>query len=451
MSPSTLDEEDIQVDHLLVEPHGEKGLDHYDICSTSKGVEKTITTEGICCNARQNDYGDAYGMLDGDFEAKMQELKYEFLDNILQVAEDENLHMICNVSCDSAEYLFDSGFTGNCLLDCSSNTKHLKSQISLEQDDDCDKSALHFTAKSISFRTPGLANLPLEHPDNHELYGAFSSTFYQGDCLDDKQWLKDGLSFGQQNLISCNVSNQNESGILSQKNADGRIPIPGIEMPERVYGSLCNLSDDGAFSSQIAASLDEHAGVDKHSAGTDFNRASRKISEYTNDVMTTKRLRKPTRRYIEETSEMKPKCSFESPNTTTVRSKDKVLHSRIQRQYNRRGAMQFFYEYYPDRMQSWKGRQRTNAKHLEKHHNGLMPPSKSTSVRSSSDFYYSVLQEDISDDCHRPIASQKTVVPVPRKQHRQWSLTEVVKLVDGVSQYGVGRWSEIKRISGETS
>lgn len=32
-----------------------------------------------------------------------------------------------------------------------------------------------------------------------------------------------------------------------------------------------------------------------------------------------------------------------------------------------------------------------------------------------------------------------------RKHHRQWTLTEVMKLIEGVSQHGVGRWTEIKR------
>lgn len=34
-----------------------------------------------------------------------------------------------------------------------------------------------------------------------------------------------------------------------------------------------------------------------------------------------------------------------------------------------------------------------------------------------------------------------------RKHHRAWSLTEVMKLVDGVAKFGAGRWSEIKRLS----
>lgn len=27
-----------------------------------------------------------------------------------------------------------------------------------------------------------------------------------------------------------------------------------------------------------------------------------------------------------------------------------------------------------------------------------------------------------------------------------WTLTEVMKLVDGISEYGVGRWTDIKRL-----
>ncbi|KAL2516389.1 TRF-like 6 [Forsythia ovata] len=34
-----------------------------------------------------------------------------------------------------------------------------------------------------------------------------------------------------------------------------------------------------------------------------------------------------------------------------------------------------------------------------------------------------------------------------RKHHRPWTLSEVVKLVEGVAKYGAGRWSEIKRLA----
>lgn len=34
-----------------------------------------------------------------------------------------------------------------------------------------------------------------------------------------------------------------------------------------------------------------------------------------------------------------------------------------------------------------------------------------------------------------------------RKHHRAWTLVEVIKLVEGVSKCGAGRWSEIKRLA----
>lgn len=33
-----------------------------------------------------------------------------------------------------------------------------------------------------------------------------------------------------------------------------------------------------------------------------------------------------------------------------------------------------------------------------------------------------------------------------RKHHRLWTISEVRKLLEGVSQYGVGRWSRIKKL-----
>lgn len=56
---------------------------------------------------------------------------------------------------------------------------------------------------------------------------------------------------------------------------------------------------------------------------------------------------------------------------------------------------------------------------------------------------------DSSDD-----ASKDNIVTVPtakggirRKHHRAWTLAEVMRLVEGVSRYGAGRWSEIKRLA----
>lgn len=52
---------------------------------------------------------------------------------------------------------------------------------------------------------------------------------------------------------------------------------------------------------------------------------------------------------------------------------------------------------------------------------------------------------DTSDD---NVATVPTVKGgMRRKHHRAWTLSEVMKLVEGVSRYGAGRWSEIKRLA----
>ncbi|GKV09865.1 hypothetical protein SLEP1_g21304 [Rubroshorea leprosula] len=50
-----------------------------------------------------------------------------------------------------------------------------------------------------------------------------------------------------------------------------------------------------------------------------------------------------------------------------------------------------------------------------------------------------------SDDNVARLPTSK--VRIRRKHHRAWTLHEVMKLVDGVSKYGAGRWSEIRRLA----
>lgn len=52
---------------------------------------------------------------------------------------------------------------------------------------------------------------------------------------------------------------------------------------------------------------------------------------------------------------------------------------------------------------------------------------------------------DYSDDYVVSVPTEKG--GMRRKHHRPWTLSEVVKLVEGVARYGAGRWSEIKRLA----
>ncbi|KAL8504478.1 hypothetical protein ACS0TY_015878 [Phlomoides rotata] len=64
--------------------------------------------------------------------------------------------------------------------------------------------------------------------------------------------------------------------------------------------------------------------------------------------------------------------------------------------------------------------------------------------KDDSDNCRTIVHLKENDDC--PTAESTMEVNGRRKHHRVWSITEVRKLIDGVSQYGVGRWSRIKKL-----
>ncbi|KAK6152392.1 hypothetical protein DH2020_015027 [Rehmannia glutinosa] len=60
-----------------------------------------------------------------------------------------------------------------------------------------------------------------------------------------------------------------------------------------------------------------------------------------------------------------------------------------------------------------------------------------------------VVSQNKRDDCLTAEITEE--VSVRRKHHIVWTIAEVRKLIDGVSQYGVGRWSRIKKLFFSTS
>ncbi|GAB2303164.1 hypothetical protein Dimus_037160 [Dionaea muscipula] len=57
-------------------------------------------------------------------------------------------------------------------------------------------------------------------------------------------------------------------------------------------------------------------------------------------------------------------------------------------------------------------------------------------------------QDFDSDDEYIPVYSdpkKRISEKTRRKRNKLWSLPEVVKLVDGISQFGVGKWTAIRR------
>ncbi|KAJ0970319.1 hypothetical protein J5N97_023196 [Dioscorea zingiberensis] len=89
-----------------------------------------------------------------------------------------------------------------------------------------------------------------------------------------------------------------------------------------------------------------------------------------------------------------------------------------------------------------------------KANNTQVPSSDSTSTGTSrsgpcDDSTYYASLDGSSDDSVEIF--RKAKIRSKRKNHRQWTLDEITQLIDGVSQYGVGKWTYIKRFSFSTS
>ncbi|KAJ0970332.1 hypothetical protein J5N97_023209 [Dioscorea zingiberensis] len=89
-----------------------------------------------------------------------------------------------------------------------------------------------------------------------------------------------------------------------------------------------------------------------------------------------------------------------------------------------------------------------------KANNTQVPSSDSISTSTSrsgpcDDSTYYASLDGSSDDSVEIF--RKAKIRSKRKNHRQWTLDEITQLIDGVSQYGVGKWTYIKRFSFSTS
>ncbi|XP_072987809.1 uncharacterized protein [Typha latifolia] len=247
-----------------------------------------------------------------------------------------------------------------------------------------------------------------------------------------------GLDVAQSGTMESNYENfteiDNVSGLLecslpSYEQEDDLIWLPGSSLPEGLYVPFTEISDSRLLvvggGGGGGAKNDEFSGQD--AAASDFSEAVKIESTHSNfegksTLKTTKRLRKPTRRYIEEISEQKSKsCNGRLKPLTDTRGS--VIHMA-----------------HGLRAQRGRPRKRTDVMGNE--------DISSKTLASQASSYLQLCEFEsqpyISNDYDIMNRYEKTTAR--RKHHRLWTISEVIKLVDGVSQYGVGRWTEIKRL-----
>ncbi|PKI64306.1 hypothetical protein CRG98_015313 [Punica granatum] len=335
----------------------------------------------------------------------------------------------------------------------------------------------------------------LDNLSIRELHETFRATFGRETTVKDKAWLKRRILMGLTN--SCDVSATN----FTIK--DNKVPTTGNEGNSKKECSLAKFSGPvRAMDESNKSSAVENINYEEDSQVVSAKRLrshvlvdSYKPDGTNQEEATAKRMRKPTRRYIEELSDVESRertsrltssyrgsgqGSPQSYATKSVRSDSRTFVtrldsfagfqvpcvSRLRRSRPRKDVMSLMKFHHSSMGAAAKIVKKALHSYQSANEGGnnyarvnsipkqLVEESEiygHTAVTNNTEGDQNTTQRDSgsSED-----VSNDNVVTVPtakggmrRKHHRAWTLSEVMKLVDGVSRYGAGRWSEIKRLA----
>ncbi|CAA7043037.1 unnamed protein product [Microthlaspi erraticum] len=304
-----------------------------------------------------------------------------------------------------------------------------------------------------------LDNLPIK-----ALQETFRATFGRDTTVKDKTWLKRRITMGLTN--SCDVPTTN-------------LTIKDKKLVANQEKST-DMSDEVRATNPSGHSLRGN----HYCAGEEFSSEER----------AAKRVRKPTKRYIEELSETDEKQQNDNKSVVLPSSKDQRLSEKSE---VRSISVSSGKRVTVTRMVSLAGseievpfvshvrrsRPRENIMALMESHSSCLEAKASagdsnlnlnpsqlnsdvvnrgsvfaTSHNNNEEHILSEVDQDMEPeymDSSGNSSDDNSNVNVPimqgaglrRKHHRAWTLSEVTKLVEGVSKYGAGKWSEIKKLS----
>ncbi|XP_068639432.1 uncharacterized protein [Aristolochia californica] len=426
----------LEVEHLLAVPDDETILEDDVLCFESKNSEKFLLVDDVPCSDDCHQLNTDSGALDCSImQDGKQEPKFDFLDSILQGLNDDSVDDTAGLSSECADYLLGIGMgslqTGE-LAACFG-----EKDVGVTEMSDLSNAVVPLPNQSTTL---------LDKMTIRELHETFQSTFGRDTSVKDKQWLKRRILFGLQNFMELkNVSGLIDSGPSSNDNEDNLLFTAGSR-------ALLESKD-------INDILKPNFSVGETTGYQGSN-----LEDEKNRLLTLKRQRKPTRRYIEESSDVTCRHSSGKLETPHTSSMDKILQFRSHnQQVCRRGfrtegmigredivARSATENHKPRR---GRGRPRKNFRSLVGHDSNERKEHELLSVFPTinpalASSQYESPDEDVSDD---NILVRRSGKAMRRKHHRLWNLSEVMKLIEGVSRFGVGRWTDIKRLLFATS
>lgn len=339
-----------------------------------------------------------------------------------------------------------------------------------------------------------------------ELHELFKVTFGRETTVKDKQWLKRRIAMSLTN--SCDVSattfivKDNKIVRKFEDNSGNMNAASLITSETMTEEEDVNFKDSSAVK---AREIDDNQVVSEtklrnHSMGYGLE-----DENHQTDQRAAKRIRKPTKRYIEELSENEsrehsPRMLISNKTaghghvspTSYVRPAARNAFSELRTYVTRSDSLGGSDVQIPCVSRVRRSRPRKDITSLMKFHPiGMGEAAKLSnkllehSSDADSEIPDNVLKSRMPAKFHQPSSepvkekqcpetgtvelrpelrpkradpfshtSDDDIVTVPtakggmrRKHHRAWTLVEVIKLVEGVSRCGAGRWSEIKRLS----
>ncbi|GMH09811.1 hypothetical protein Nepgr_011652 [Nepenthes gracilis] len=414
----TMVAEEIAAEHLLPGPkidnagalyfdeNFDKGLEiddissifHYGLKSNSGGLDSNTSGEG------------------------KDELKCGGFDAILHEDEVADLRPTIGLTTACEDYYLD--------VDFSQKVPELDYHFCEESDSRNSGSESH---------SPGTSNEAVREPesyirgpdspnDYYEMTIPCESHWSLGSTCGSEMLVKDKM--GQKGLATCDLKDNVEAkpvaGLLSSgkpHKSEKKINLCHGLNPERVAWTSARGKFD--ISASLVGETVDGDDLSMQKVFTDISYEVRKVGP----LLRQKRLRKPTRRYIEESSQLKSQYHRVRKDNSTSSSKGKLLGVRHRNKHQHKGAkaaLLISREVSP----------------------GRSPRPVPFQEQDSSMKFAGIVGHD-SDEEYNPVGCNYSMRTKRgsdrRKQNMVWTLSEVMKLVDGISQFGVGKWTAIRK------
>ncbi|KAL6911570.1 hypothetical protein ACP4OV_000375 [Aristida adscensionis] len=322
-----------------------------------------------------------------------------------------------------------------------------------------------------------------------ELQEAFRATFGRHTTVKDKLWLKRRIAMGLTN--SCDVPS---SGYVVKDykivGKDAKKEIPSTEEVSRVMLQATSLVRDkitDPVNEEDSPSSSYYQSEDQQGSYKRLKREPTNNDELQGNHLaeqcTNKRARKPTKRYIEELSDIETRDSTGQLSSPAKRpAHDEVLLKQRITPFHEVNSLSTLYPTrndtlggfsvlvpYVSRMRRGRPRkdfisfvdkepsvERQTAVGLmlekdeeENHARTAFEVPLKVSAQKGEHLEAANKREvqNVPEEVYNPKSKPKVKHGSKRIHHRAWTLCEVMKLVDGVARYGAGKWSEIRKLS----